>query len=110
MERDALALVSGSAGHDVRASQQSNASDSNIASSAQLHKQLLAAEVAKVPPRPPPSASARVPTLRTLRALSPALSPLDAVVACPLSDHCVSPSFHLARPLLLYSSARKLRL
>jgi len=48
MERDALALVSGSAGPDIRASQQSNASDSNIASSAQLHKQLLAAEVAKL--------------------------------------------------------------
>jgi len=43
---DALALVSAGGQPDTRASQQSN--DSNMASSAQLHKQLLAAEVAKV--------------------------------------------------------------
>lgn len=45
---DQLALVSVAGQPDIRASQQSNASDGNIASSAQLHKQLLAAEVAKL--------------------------------------------------------------
>ena len=49
---DSLALVSATGQPDLRASQQSvgsAASDStNVASSAQLHKQLLAAEVAKV--------------------------------------------------------------
>mmetsp|Transcript_83160 Transcript_83160/g.134846 ORF Transcript_83160/g.134846 Transcript_83160/m.134846 type:complete len:254 (+) Transcript_83160:96-857(+) len=43
---DALALVSAGGQLNTRASQQTN--DSNMASSAQLHKQLLAAEVAKL--------------------------------------------------------------
>jgi hypothetical protein len=42
---DHLALVSAAGQPDIRASQQS---DGSIASSAQLHKQLLAAEVAKL--------------------------------------------------------------
>ena len=62
---DTLALVSAKGQPDLRSSQQSvgsAASDStNVASSAQLHKQLLAAEVAKV--RMP--ANPRSPCART---------------------------------------------
>lgn len=50
-QSDTLALVSAKGQPDLRASQQSigsATSDGNVASSAQLHKQLLAAEVAKV--------------------------------------------------------------
>lgn len=50
-QNDSLALVSAKGQPDLRGSQMSvgsAASDGNVASSAQLHKQLLAAEVAKV--------------------------------------------------------------